>query len=177
MSAVNQCPTVVTKSDWLFFAISHLKNSIVYFHWVTMCIYAYMNYYSPKCAAANRLVIVLTGPKNPRIPLSTRFVTTSRNNTSAKPQFSNYLGQITSNQTGWRYNMAGKRDPFERTIFRDGNRASRLLEQTAGESVQKMSNSRDVTAEVIKDPRSAARRFKVGNLSPSMFYLTARSSF
>lgn len=142
-----------------------------------MCIYAYMNYYSPKCAAANRLVIVLTGPKNPRIPLSTRFVTTSRNNTSAKPQFSNHLGQITSNQTVLRYHMAGKRDPFDRTIFRDGNRASRLLEQTAGESVQKMSNSRDVTAEVIKDPRSAARRFKVGNLSPSMFYLTARSSF
>ena len=73
--------------------------------------------------------------------------------------------------------MAGKRNPFERTIFRDGNRASHLLEQTAGESVQRMSNSRDVTAEVIKDPRSAARRLKVGNLSPSMFYLTARSSF
>ena len=73
--------------------------------------------------------------------------------------------------------MAGKRDLFERTIFRDGNRASHLQEQTAGESVHRTSNSRDVPAEVIKDPRTAARRFKVRNLSPSMFYLTARSPF
>ena len=69
--------------------------------------------------------------------------------------------------------MAGKTEVLERTLFRDGNRASTMREQDASGSTQRVSNSGNVPTEAIKDTvlTSVTRRLKVRNLSPLIFLL------
>lgn len=72
--------------------------------------------------------------------------------------------------------MAGRREVFERTRFRDGNRSSASREQNVGDSMHRINNSGNIPTETRTEPSTiAARSFKdEENGNRSMHFSSAR---